>query len=71
MLLSVFGRGVAMADDRSYQLEIERMRDDSHELLQALHAEPFPSDRGRVGRRGKREVAGSTELKPAVTAEAE
>lgn len=33
-----------MADVRSYQLEIERMRKDSHDLLQALYAEPFPDD---------------------------
>ena len=33
-----------MADARSYQFEIERMRNDSHDLLQALHAEQFPDE---------------------------
>src|SRR3984957_1131836 len=33
-----------MADARSYQLEIERMRNDSHDLLQALHAEQFADE---------------------------
>jgi hypothetical protein len=33
-----------MADARSYQLEIERMREDAHDLLKALYAEHFPDD---------------------------
>jgi hypothetical protein len=33
-----------MADSRSYQHEIARMREDAHDLLQALYTEQFPDD---------------------------